>query len=134
MKYQQIFIYTLLWSTYFLCYCVRKPISIYKFYVESELHLSKIQLGGIDLALLLPYAVIQIIGANWWDKLNPKNILAGNLLLAALTLLLLSLTKNYVVFCLLVAICGAAQAPLWAVSIKTLDGFIPEKHITSKIG
>ena len=96
--------------------------------------MSKIQLGGIDLALLLPYAVIQIIGANWWDKLNAKIILACNLSLAALSLMLLSLTQNYTMFCLLVAISGAAQAPLWAVSIKILDGFIPEKHITSKIG
>ena len=124
----------MLWSTYFLCYCVRKPISIYKFYVESELHLSKIQLGGIDIALLMPYAVIQIVGANWWDEIEAKRVLVCNLSLAAFALLLLPLTQNYVIFYLLVAILGAAQAPLWAVSIKILNTFTTEKQMTTRIG
>ena len=59
-----------IWLTYFLCYCIRKPLSIYKFYIESELHLSKYQLGCIDLALLLPYAGVQILGAHWWDQIK----------------------------------------------------------------
>ena len=75
-KKHTFFILTILWLTYFLCYCIRKPLSIYKFYIESELELSKYQLGAIDVALFLPYAGMQIFGANWQDQMKTENVIA----------------------------------------------------------
>ena len=128
-------VFTLLWFTYCFCYCIRKPLSIYKFYIESELHLSKYQLGLIDLALLLPYAGLQILGANWWDRMKVENLIPGSLTLAALSLMLLSLTSHFGIFCLLVAISGAAQAPLWPACIKVLNNSIASRQsLASAIG
>ena len=125
----------LLWFTYCLCYCIRKPLSIYKFYIESELHLSKYQLGLIDLALLLPYAGLQILGANWWDRMKVENLIPFCLTSAALSLMLLSLTSHFGIFCLLVAVSGAAQAPLWPACIKVLNNSIAsDKSLASAIG
>ena len=124
----------LLWFTYCLCYCIRKPLSIYKFYIESELHLSKYQLGLIDLALLLPYAGLQILGANWWDRMKVENLIPFCLTSAALSLMLLSLTAHFGIFCLLVAVSGAAQAPLWPACIKVLNNSIAsDKSLASAI-
>ena len=125
-----------LWLTYFLCYCVRKPLSIYKFYIESELHLSKYQLGLVDLALLLPYAGLQIVGASWWDRIKVENVVAFSLALAGLALMLLSVTYHFGLFCLLVAVSGAAQAPLWPAIIKVLHATLAhnESSLVSAIG
>lgn len=67
MKRAQILAFILLWLTYFLCYCLRKPLGIYKLYIESEFHLSEADLGWTDVALLLPYSVVQIAGSSIWD-------------------------------------------------------------------
>ena len=133
-KKQTFVILLVLWSTYFLCYCIRKPISIYKFYIESDLNLSKYQLGIIDVALFLPYAGLQIFGANVQDKLKTENVIACSLTLGALALLLLSWTHNFGLFCLLVAASGAAQAPLWPACIKALDQTVQDKNLVSAIG
>ena len=63
-----LMIFLLLWTTYFMCYCLRKPLSIYKYYIESEFHLSQSDLGWIDVSLLLPYAMVQIFGAGLLDS------------------------------------------------------------------
>ena len=69
MKQQRpMLIFLLLWITYFMCYSLRKPLSIYKFYIESEFHLSQSELGWIDVSLLLPYSMVQIFGASLWDS------------------------------------------------------------------
>ena len=51
-----------------MCYSLRKPLSIYKFYIETEFHLSQAELGWIDVSLLLPYSMVQIFGASLWDS------------------------------------------------------------------
>ena len=51
-----------------MCYSLRKPLSIYKYYIESEFHLSQSELGWIDVSLLLPYSMVQIFGASLWDS------------------------------------------------------------------
>ena len=133
-KKQTFFILTILWLTYFLCYCIRKPLSIYKFYIESELELSKYQLGAIDVALFLPYAGMQIFGANWQDQMKTENVIAFSLTLASLSLMLLSWTHHFGLFCLLAGLSGAAQAPLWPACIKVLDRTVTDKNLVSAIG
>ena len=133
-KKQTFFILTILWLTYFLCYCIRKPLSIYKFYIESELELSKYQLGAIDVALFLPYAGLQIFGANLQDQMKTENVIAFSLTLASLSLMLLSWTHHFGLFCLLVGLSGAAQAPLWPACIKVLDRTVTDKNLVSAIG
>ena len=133
-KKQTFVILTILWLTYFLCYCIRKPLSIYKFYIESELELSKYQLGAIDVALFLPYAGLQIFGANWQDQMKTENVMAFSLTLASLSLMLLTWTHHFGIFCLLVGISGAAQAPLWPACIKVLDHTVTDKNLVSAIG
>ncbi len=66
----QVLTFTLLWLCYFLCYCLRKPLGIYKYYLESEFHLSDGELGWMDTSLLLPYSMVQILGATIWDKVR----------------------------------------------------------------
>lgn len=71
---QPMMIFLLLWTTYFMCYCLRKPLSIYKYYIESEFHLSQSELGWVDVSLLLPYAMVQIFGANFFNSFRSVDL------------------------------------------------------------
>ena len=73
-------IFLLLWTTYFMCYCLRKPLSIYKYYIESEFHLSQSELGWVDVSLLLPYAMVQIFGANFLDSFRSADLFSYQLI------------------------------------------------------
>ena len=70
MNRELIIAFTLLWITYFLCYCLRKPLGIFKIYLENEFHLSETELGWLDVSLLLPYSVVQILGSSFWDSVK----------------------------------------------------------------
>ena len=118
-----ILIFLLLWITYFMCYSLRKPLSIYKYYIESEFHLSQSELGWIDVSLLLPYSMVQIFGASLWDSYSPNFVIAFSLILAAIATQLLVATHELYSFCILVALSGAAQAPIWPACIKALSRF-----------
>lgn len=122
--------FLLLWTTYFLCYTLRKPLSIYKVYIESEFHLSPSQLGWIDVALLLPYSLVQIFGAAFWDTFKPNFVILINLSLAAIATLLMALTHEFHLFLALVALSGAAQGPLWPACIKAM----PDKNMATHVG
>ena len=67
MSKQVYWTFGLLWTVYFLSYTLRKPLSIFKYYIESEFHLSKSDLGWTDVSLLLPYCLAQIFGAAFWE-------------------------------------------------------------------
>ena len=77
---QPMMIFLLLWTTYFMCYCLRKPLSIYKYYIESEFHLSQSELGWVDVSLLLPYAMVQIFGANFLDSFRSVDLFSYQLI------------------------------------------------------
>ena len=111
-----------------MSYALRKPLSIFKYYIESEFHLSKGDLGWVDVALLLPYSFVQIFGANFWHSFPSHCVLALNLFMAALFILLSGLAHDYSVFCLLVALSGVFQAPLWPNCIKSLQVEVVEEN------
>jgi len=131
---QPMMIFLLLWTTYFMCYCLRKPLSIYKYYIESEFHLSQSELGWVDVSLLLPYAMVQIFGANFLNSFRPNIVITLSLLLAAVATQLLVLTQDIYLFCALVVISGAAQAPIWPACIKALSSHIGENSIGTYVG
>jgi sugar phosphate permease len=59
----QTLTFALTWSTYCLSYFLRKPVAFLKIMLESEFHLSKSDLGWIDVSLLMPYALVQVFGS-----------------------------------------------------------------------
>ena len=63
-----------------------------------------------------PYVPILIVNHIF----RPGHVLSINLLVAALAMLLSTLVTDFGLFCLLVALSGAAQAPLWPACIKVI--------------
>lgn len=124
----------LAWTTYFLVYCLRKPLGIIKLYLESEFHLSQAQLGWVDVSLLLPYALVQISVNSKWDTASPKKVIAVGLAVSAIPMALIGLTSSLGPFCVLVAISGAAQAPLWPACIKATTVWTSPTSVGTTVG
>ena len=59
LRRHQYLIFGVVWVTYCVVYFLRKPLGIVKPEIEAVMHLSKSELGWLDLSLLLPYAGVQ---------------------------------------------------------------------------
>ena len=60
VRWGQAVTFLLLWLAYCATYFLRKPLGGIKTDLGSELGLSKTQLGWCDLALTLPYGLVQV--------------------------------------------------------------------------
>ena len=47
-----------------------EQLGIFKIYLENEFHLSQSELGWLDVSLLLPYSLVQILGSSCWDSIK----------------------------------------------------------------
>ena len=65
---------------------------------------------------------------------RPNIVITLSLLLAAVATQLLVLTQDIYLFCALVVISGAAQAPIWPACIKALSSHIGENSIGTYVG
>ena len=65
---------------------------------------------------------------------RPNIVITLSLLLAAVATQLLVLTQDIYLFCALVVISGAAQAPIWPACIKALSSHIDENSIGTYVG
>ena len=59
-RWGQAVSFWLVWLAYCATYFLRKPLGVIKTDLGSELGLSKTQLGWCDLALTLPYGLVQV--------------------------------------------------------------------------
>ena len=115
---RQLLTFAALWVTYCVVYFLRKPLGIVKPELGSLLQLTKSQLGWLDLALLLPYAAVQIAFSTSLDRIPPRILIATCLSLASLAMLLFCGTYHFMfaLFCLFLS--GAFQAPIWPALTK----------------
>ena len=60
LRWGQAVSFSLVWLAYCSTYFLRKPLGVIKTDLGADLGLSKTQLGWCDLALSLPYALIQV--------------------------------------------------------------------------
>ena len=65
---------------------------------------------------------------------RPNYVLPLNLLLASLAMLIMGLVKSFGLCCLLIAISGAAQAPLWPACIKIITNHVDSKSFGIVVG
>jgi sugar phosphate permease len=61
VRQRLIIVFIVGWVAYASTYFLRKPLGVIKSDMENDLKFTKSQLGIFDTALLLPYALIQVI-------------------------------------------------------------------------
>ena len=64
VRWGQAVSFSLVWLAYCATYFLRKPLGVIKTDLGAELGLSKTQLGLADLALTLPYTLVQVSGVT----------------------------------------------------------------------
>ncbi|KAL7672976.1 hypothetical protein ACOME3_007851 [Neoechinorhynchus agilis] len=107
-------VFTITWLSYASTYLLRKPIGVLKSPYGSSIQLSNTQLGLLDLSLLLPYALVQMLFGQLTDKIGPRITLSVALLGAGLSLLFFKFNQSYSVFLLMLLLSGSFQSFCWS--------------------
>jgi MFS transporter, OPA family, solute carrier family 37 (glycerol-3-phosphate transporter), member 1/2 len=123
LKVTQVAIFVLIWVVYASTYLMRKPLGVIKHLMAQDLHLSKVQLGWLDTAMLLPYAVLQVVFGPVGDRLGPRKTVGFCLFITGLSLMTFGSWDNYWIILLLLFISGAGQAPCWPACCKCLSAW-----------
>ena len=85
-KSYQVFMFIVTWLSYASTYLLRKPLGVIKPDLKKTLHLKKTDMGWLDAALLLPYAVMQMLLGGVGDKIGARKALTICLIGSALSM------------------------------------------------
>lgn len=119
-KSYRALVFVVLWAGFGSTYLLKKPLGVIKSDIASDLHLSKLELGMLDTALLLPYAAMQVFLAPLADLLGPRKTLTYCFLSAGTSMFCFGMTKSFQLTLLMLFLCGTALAPTWPACSKAL--------------
>ena len=134
LKSWQIQTFGLLWLAYCITYFLRKPLGIIKGDLSSELLLTKVSLGWCDLALALPYALVQLCLPFLSDKFGARWILSTCLLGAGVSAYFTSHASGPLTLCMALSLTGGFLGPCWPTSSKFLASWFPDRRLNSIFG
>lgn len=95
LQSRQVFTFIITWLSYASTYLLRKPLGVIKPDLEKTLRLKKSQMGWLDAALLLPYAVMQMLLGGLGDRIGARKALSICLIGSALSMASLLSTFVY---------------------------------------
>ncbi|KAK7077144.1 hypothetical protein SK128_018678 [Halocaridina rubra] len=134
LKVWQAGIFLLLWTAYGATYLLRKPLGVIKDDIQNDLQLSSVNLGWIDSAFLLPYAVVSLMFGHVGDKLGSRLTLSGGLIIAAAATMPMLFCQSYVPLLILLVISGAGQALCWPATCSLLSRWYSDESRNSIFG
>ncbi|BFZ08995.1 hypothetical protein BsWGS_12034 [Bradybaena similaris] len=120
LRYHQTLSFSLCWVAYASTYFLRKPLGVIKADLQMELSFTTSQLGWLDTALLLPYAVMQIILGPVGAKYGARKTFGICLMLSALSMIPFGYFSSFAVWFLLLFLNGTAQSQCWPNCTKGL--------------
>lgn len=115
------FIFLVAYVTYALLYLARLNFSVVLPIFNEEFGFSKFSLGLIGGAYSISYAIGQFVHGQLVEKYGPKRIIVTGLLLSSLMNLLFGYVDVLVLFAIVWAINGFAQAAGWPSVIKIVS-------------
>ncbi|KAL8612511.1 hypothetical protein ACOMHN_053765 [Nucella lapillus] len=126
--------FSLGWIAYASTYLLRKPLGVIKADMETEMGFTKSQLGWLDAALLLPYAVMQMVLGPLGDKFGARQMLGVCLVLSGISMISFGVWNDMYMFCLLLFLNGTAQSQCWPNVTKVVMSWFPENVINTVFG
>ncbi len=130
----QVLVFVLTWWAYAAANLVRKPISVAKPAIGAELGLTISQLGWLDTASLLPYALFQIYAGSLGDLYGARLLLTAGLLVCSLTIITVGILQDFTGILFVLALCGIGQSFIWPACAKALAPWFSEESRTSVLG
>lgn len=116
----QVIVFGLTWCAYAAANLIRKPVSVGKAAIGAELGLSIPQLGWLDTASLLPYAICQVYAGILGDIYGARLLLLVGLTLASSTVIAVSFQHGFWSILILLVLCGVGQSFVWPACAKAL--------------
>ena len=129
-KSYRILVFVVLWFGFGSTYLLKKPLGVIKSDIAEDLNLSKFELGMLDTALLLPYAVMQVFLGPLADHQGPRKTLASCLLLGGVSMAFFGLTNSFHFSLLMLFLCGTCLAPTWPACSKCLASYFDKDRDT----
>ena len=120
MSRQQAVVFVVTWLSYVFVYVARKPVSIVKSSLTSELGLSASQLGNVDTAFLLTYTAGSFLGGRLGDLLGERTIIASSLAVNAAGCAAFAMAQDYASALITWGLCGLAQGCVYPCCLKAL--------------
>jgi len=115
-------------ASYFCSYMTRINYkAVISAIVESE-GISKDKAAIALTGLFITYGIGQLVSGWLGDRINPKYLMTGGLLLASVMNLALPLNSDPVYMTVIWCINGFGQAMMWPPIVKTLTNFLDEKR------
>lgn len=127
-KGRQYFTLLLNWLSYASTYLLRKPLGVVKADMAKVYNLSRMQLGFLDTAFLLPYAVMQMALSSFGDKYGPRRALALCLICSSLSMISFGYWNSIFIFTVLLFFNGTAQSTAWPNAVKSLTGWFTNQQ------
>ncbi|ELU12332.1 hypothetical protein CAPTEDRAFT_189475 [Capitella teleta] len=120
-SWSQLFTFVALWTAYASTYLLRKPIGVIKISVADDLLVPLSSLAWLDIALLLPYAVIQMLFGGLADKFPARCTLSVALLISSFSMFAFGRCDSLSCAVCLLVVNGAAQGICWPSCTKLLS-------------
>jgi sugar phosphate permease len=119
-------VFGITWLCYASYYLTRKPFSTVKSDLTGpSIGLTKVELAMTDVAYLAMYAVGQFAWGWLADKLGPRLVLSAGMLATAACAALFGMSSTLLLFALLWALNGFAQATGWSSNVKAMTAWFP---------
>ena len=129
-KSYQILVFVVLWFGFGSTYLLKKPLGVIKSDLAEDFNLSKFELGMLDTALLLPYAVMQVFLGPLADHQGPRKTLASCFFSAGVSMAFFGLTNSFHFSLLMLFLCGTSLAPTWPACSKCLVSYFDKQRDT----
>eukprot|EP00922_Rhytidocystis_sp_ex-Travisia-forbesii_P070432 GHVS01105207.1.p1 GENE.GHVS01105207.1~~GHVS01105207.1.p1 ORF type:complete len:240 (-),score=30.97 GHVS01105207.1:1697-2416(-) len=135
------YVFCLTYISYASLYLTRKPFSVVKSQIETDVFLSPQQLGLIDTAFLVLYALGQFLSGPLGDKAGPRDLLTGSFVGSAFACCCFvaastatSSSSAALLMCMAWGLNGLVQSCGFPLMVKTLTAWIPANQRGEKLG
>jgi len=131
---QQIFLFALTYVAYVAIYFARKPVSVVKSTLESELGIPLSALGGVDTALLFAYAVGQFMTGTVVSIFGRTVPLAAGYTICGLMTVAFGFVSSAKAMMVLWGICGFFAASINPLLVLYVADLFPASMRASAVG
>jgi len=131
---RQVLAFVLGWWGYAATYFLRKPLGVIKADLQKDLNFSTTQLGWLDTALLLPYAIMQIFLGQLGDKIGARRTFGFALILSGCSVMFFGNSSSFFLFFVMLFLNGSAQSQCWANCTKVLLSWFSDAVKNSVFG
>lgn len=116
----QVRVFALTWLSYVSFYMTRKNLSQVKVRLESELDVSKMDLGTIDSLYLIAYCIGQFISGSLGDRYGARKLISVGMIATAGASWLFGMSSTTVLFGIIFGLNGFFQSTGWSNNVKAM--------------